>query len=119
MIYHILKINATKITTVMSHPTIPGQRRQVCLDLRGCCFIADCGHWNTQEKTRETNEALIQFLDDTKLPGAKIQGSRVSQWPIQQLNYPHPPEPLKSQTPLKRRSFQEKSNFSQNCIFTI
>ncbi|CAE8619725.1 unnamed protein product [Polarella glacialis] len=36
-----------------------------CADLRGCAFLPDCGHWNTQEKPAETNLLLIQFLDST------------------------------------------------------
>lgn len=39
---------------------------KVCSDLRGCCFIADCGHWNTQEKPHETTQALLRFLENTR-----------------------------------------------------
>ncbi|CAK9004987.1 unnamed protein product [Durusdinium trenchii] len=38
---------------------------KVCSDLKGCHFIPDCGHWNTQEKPQETSTALIRFLDQT------------------------------------------------------
>ena len=34
----------------------------VCLDFRGKVLIEGAGHWNQQEKPRETNAALLEFL---------------------------------------------------------
>ena len=48
-------------------------RAEACSDLRGCHFIPDCGHWNTQEKPEETTKALIHFLESTQsLPGGSL-----------------------------------------------
>lgn len=45
---------------------IKQQLENICTDLRGCVYIPDCGHWNTQEKTAETNHALLDFLEKSR-----------------------------------------------------